>query len=102
MDQPIGTEDRKKQLELVHVCNPSTQQAEAGGLQICSQLGLYGKKRRTSEWVRAVSRESSQQDFMWRACEWRHRLGGTVPQVCEQMGECGCVKVCGGWGEGRI
>lgn len=28
----------------------------------------------------------------------RYRLGETVPQVCEQMGECGCVMV---WRMGR-
>jgi hypothetical protein len=28
---------------VVHTCNPSTQKAKAGGLQVPGQPGLYGK-----------------------------------------------------------
>jgi hypothetical protein len=33
----------KSKLGVVHTCNPSTQEAEAGGLQIWRQPGLHGE-----------------------------------------------------------
>jgi hypothetical protein len=68
---------KKSKLDMVAcTCDLSTQQAEAGGSRVQSQLGLHCKKRMKSKCLRELRRECKRQEELRQGSGWGCPPGG--------------------------